>query len=175
MAQNKFLLDESRLPKAWYTINADMPVPAAPVLPPGTKEPVTPDFLAVLFPMALIMQQVSPERWIEIPEPVRDVYRLWRPTPLHRAVRLERALDTPAHIYYKYEGVSPVGSHKPNTAVAQAFYNKEFRTKALTTETGGGQWGAAHPKACKILQTAPEMYMVQVTYFHKPHRRSLIG
>src|SRR5438128_841118 len=125
MTQHKFLLDESRLPKAWYNINPDMPVPAAPVLHPGTHDPVTPDFLAVLFPMGLIAQEVSAERWIEIPEPVREMYRLWRPTPLHRAVRLERALDTPAHIYYKYEGVSPVGSHKPNTAVAQAFYCRE--------------------------------------------------
>ena len=174
MPQHKFLLDESRLPKAWYNINADMPVPAAPVLHPGTKEPVTPDFLAVLFPMALIMQQVSPERWIEIPEPVRDVYRLWRPTPLHRAVRLERALDTPAHIYYKYEGVSPVGSHKPNTAVAQAFYNKQEGVKALTTETGAGQWGSALAMACNFFGIDLEVFMVNVSYEQKPYRRIIM-
>ncbi|PYP30484.1 MAG: TrpB-like pyridoxal phosphate-dependent enzyme [Gemmatimonadetes bacterium] len=174
MTQHKFLLDESRLPKAWYNINADMPVPPAPVLHPGTKEPVTPDFLAVLFPMALIMQQVSPERWIEIPEPVRDVYRLWRPTPLHRAVRLERALDTPAHIYYKYEGVSPVGSHKPNTAVAQAFYNKQEGVKALTTETGAGQWGSALAMACNFFGIDLEVFMVNVSYEQKPYRRIIM-
>ncbi len=129
--QTKFLLDESQLPAAWYNINADMPTPPQPVLHPGTLEPVTPDFLAVLFPMALILQEISAERYIEIPEPVREVYKLWRPTPFIRARRLERALDTPAHIYFKYEGASPVGSHKPNTAVPQAFYNKEAGTKAL--------------------------------------------
>ena len=148
--QYKYLLDESRIPKAWYNINADMPVPPQPVLHPGTLEPVTPDFLGVLFPMSLILQEISPERWIEIPEPVRDIYKLWRPTPLFRAVRLEKALDTPAHIYYKYEGVSPVGSHKPNTAVPQAFFNKEAGTKALTTETGAGQWGSALAMACNF-------------------------
>jgi tryptophan synthase beta chain len=171
MTQHKFLLDESRLPKAWYNINADMPAPPAPVLHPGTKEPVTPDFLSVLFPMGLIMQEVSAERWIEIPEPVRDVYRLWRPTPLHRAVRLERALDTPAHIYYKYEGVSPVGSHKPNTAVAQAFYNKQEGVKALTTETGAGQWGAALAMASSFFGIDLEVFMVKVSYQQKPYRR----
>src|SRR3989449_578977 len=174
MTQHKFLLDESRLPKAWYNINADLPVPPAPVLHPGTKEPVTPDFLAVLFPMALIMQQVSPERWIEIPEPVRDVYRLWRPTPLHRAVRLERALDTPAHIYYKYEGVSPVGSHKPNTAVAQAFYNKQEGVKALSTETGAGQWGSALAMAYTFFGIDLEVFMVNVSYHQKPYRRIIM-
>src|SRR3989454_10701804 len=164
MTQHKFLLDESRLPKAWYNINADMPVGPAPVLHPGTKEPVTPDFLAVLFPMALIMQQVSPERWIEIPEPVRDVYRLWRPTPLFRARRLEKALDTPARIYYKYEGVSPVGSHKPNTAVAQAFYNKEEGVKKLSTETGAGQWGSALAMAGAFFTMEIEIFMVKISY-----------
>jgi tryptophan synthase beta chain len=123
--QYKFLLEERKIPKAWYNINADLPVPPAPVLHPGTMQPVTPDFLSVLFPMNLIMQEVSTERWIEIPDPVREVYKLWRPTPMHRAVRLEKALGTPAHIYYKYEGVSPVGSHKPNTAVPQAFLIKK--------------------------------------------------
>jgi tryptophan synthase beta chain len=173
-AQHKFLLDESQLPKAWYNINADMPVPPQPVLHPGTLEPVTPDFLSVLFPMSLILQVVSPERWIEIPEPVREVYKLWRPTPLIRAVRLEKALDTPAHIYFKYEGVSPVGSHKPNTAVPQAFYNKEAGTKALTTETGAGQWGSALAMACSFYGIDLEVYMVRVSYNQKPYRRALM-
>ncbi|MBM4424904.1 MAG: TrpB-like pyridoxal phosphate-dependent enzyme [Chloroflexi bacterium] len=172
--QHKFLLDESKLPKAWYNINADMPVPPQPVLHPGTMEPVTPDFLGVLFPMNIIMQEISPERWIEIPEPVRDVYKLWRPTPMFRAVRLEKALDTPAHIYYKYEGVSPVGSHKPNTAVAQAFFNKEAGTKALTTETGAGQWGSALAMACNFFGIDLEIYMVKVSYHQKPYRRIIM-
>ncbi|HUI64035.1 MAG TPA: TrpB-like pyridoxal phosphate-dependent enzyme [Bacteroidota bacterium] len=166
-----FVLDGSKLPKAWYNINADLPVPPAPVLHPVTLQPVTPDFLSVLFPMSLIMQEVSPERWIEIPEPVRDVYRLWRPTPLNRAWRLEKMLDTPAHIYYKYEGVSPVGSHKPNTAVAQAFFNKEAGTRAMTTETGAGQWGTALAMACSFFGMALEVYMVKVSYEQKPYRR----
>lgn len=170
----KFLLDESKIPKAWYNINADIPVPPQPVLHPGTKEPVTPDFLSVLFPMSLILQEVSPERWIEIPEPVREVYKLWRPTPLMRAVRLEKALDTPAHIYYKYEGVSPVGSHKPNTAVPQAFFNKEAGTKALTTETGAGQWGSALAMACNFFGLDLEVYMVKVSYHQKPYRRIIM-
>src|SRR6202162_3913621 len=172
--QHKFLLDESRLPKAWYNINADMPVAPAPVLHPGTMQPVTPDFLAVLFPMGLIMQEVSAERWIEIPEPVREVCRLWRPTPLHRAVRLERALDTPAHIYYKYEGASPVGSHKPNTAVAQAFYNTQEGVKALTTETGAGQWGAALAMACTFFDIDLEVFMGRVSSHQKPYRRIIM-
>ncbi|HUL04202.1 MAG TPA: TrpB-like pyridoxal phosphate-dependent enzyme [Gemmatimonadales bacterium] len=174
MTQHKYVLDESRLPKAWYNINADMPVPPAPVLHPATKQPVTPDFLSVLFPMGLIMQEVSAERWIEIPEPVREVYRLWRPTPLFRAVRLERALDTPAHIYYKYEGVSPVGSHKPNTAVAQAFYNQQEGVKALTTETGAGQWGSALAMACSFFGMSLEVFMVKVSYHQKPYRRIIM-
>ena len=172
--QYKFLLDESKLPKAWYNINADMPVPPQPVLHPGTMEPVTPDFLSVLFPMSIIMQEISPERWIEIPEPVRDVYKLWRPTPMFRAVRLEKALGTPAHIYYKYEGVSPVGSHKPNTAVPQAFFNKESGTKALTTETGAGQWGSALAMACNFFGLDLEIYMVKVSYHQKPYRRIIM-
>jgi len=172
--QYKFLLDESRLPKAWYNINADLPVPPQPVLHPGTREPVTPDFLSVLFPMSLILQEISPERWIEIPEPVREIYKLWRPTPLMRAVRLEKALGTPAHIYYKYEGVSPVGSHKPNTAVPQAFYNKEAGTKALTTETGAGQWGSALAMACNFFDLDLEIYMVKVSYHQKPYRRIIM-
>ena len=167
----RFLLDETRIPKAWYNINADMPVPPQPVLHPGTLAPVTPDFLSVLFPMSIIMQEVSTERWIEIPKPVRDIYRLWRPTPMHRAIRLEKMLDTPAHIYYKYEGASPVGSHKPNTAVAQAFYNKEAGTKAMTTETGAGQWGAALAMACNFFGIDLQVFMVNVSYHQKPYRR----
>lgn len=174
MDDTKILLSEKDLPKAWYNINADMPVPPQPVLHPGTMEPVTPDFLAVLFPMSLILQEVSTDRWIEIPEPVRDIYRLWRPTPMYRAHRLEKALDTPAHIYYKYEGVSPVGSHKPNTAVAQAFFNKEAGTKALTTETGAGQWGSALSMACNFFGLDLEIYMVKVSYFQKPYRRIIM-
>ena len=172
--QTKFLLDESKLPQAWYNINADMPVPPQPVLHPGTLEPVTPDFLAVLFPMALILQEISAERYIEIPEPVREVYKLWRPTPFIRARRLEKALDTPAHIYFKYEGASPVGSHKPNTAVPQAFYNKEAGTKALTTETGAGQWGSALAMACSFFGIDLEVYMVKESYHQKPYRRIMI-
>ena len=174
MSPTKFMLDESKIPKAWYNINADMPVPPQPVLHPGTLEPVTPDFLSVLFPMSLIMQEISSERWIEIPEPVREIYSLWRPTPLFRAHRLEKALDTPAHIYYKYEGVSPVGSHKPNTAVAQAFFNKEAGTKALTTETGAGQWGSALAMACHFFGLDLEVYMVKVSYHQKPYRRIIM-
>ena len=169
--RTRFLLDDTKVPKAWYNINADMPVPPQPVLHPGTLQPVTPDFLGVLFPMSLIQQEVSRERWIEIPEPVRDIYRLWRPTPMCRAVRLEKALGTPAHIYYKYEGASPVGSHKPNTAVAQAFYNKEAGTKAMTTETGAGQWGTALAMACNFFNIDLEVYMVKVSYHQKPYRR----
>jgi tryptophan synthase beta chain len=172
--RTKFLLDESKLPEAWYNINADMPVPPQPVLHPGTLEPVTPDFLAVLFPMALIMQEISTERYIEIPEPVREVYKLWRPTPFIRARRLEQALDTPAHIYFKYEGVSPVGSHKPNTAVPQAFFNKQEGTKALTTETGAGQWGSALAMACNIYGMDLEVYMVKESFHQKPYRRIMI-
>ena len=141
--QIKYLLDEEKLPKTWYNLAADLPEPLPPVLHPGTGQPIGPDDLAPLFPMALIGQEVSSEREIEIPEPVREIYRQWRPSPLHRARRLEEVLDTPARIYYKYEGVSPAGSHKPNTSVAQAFYNKEEGVKRLTTETGAGQWGSS--------------------------------
>ncbi|MCL4805015.1 MAG: TrpB-like pyridoxal phosphate-dependent enzyme [Anaerolineae bacterium] len=172
--RTKFLLDESKMPGAWYNINADMPVAPAPVLHPGTLEPVTPDFLAVLFPMSLILQEISTERYIEIPEPVRDVYKLWRPTPFVRARRLELALDTPAHIYFKYEGASPVGSHKPNTAVPQAFFNKQEGTKALTTETGAGQWGSALAMACNFFGMDLEVYMVKESFYQKPYRRIMI-
>lgn len=172
--RGRFLLDESRIPKAWYNINADMPVPPQPVLHPGTLEPVTPDFLGILFPMNIVMQEVSPERWVEIPRPVRDIYRLWRPTPMCRALRLEKDLDTPAHIYYKNESVSPVGSHKPNTAVAQAFYNKEAGTEALATETGAGQWGSALAMACSMFGLGLEVFMVKVSYHQKPYRRIIM-
>ena len=172
--RGRFLLDETHLPKAWYNVNADLPVPPQPVLHPGTMEPVTPDFLGVLFPMNIVMQEVSPERWVEIPEPVREIYRLWRPTPMCRALRLEKDLDTPAHIYYKNESVSPVGSHKPNTAVAQAFYNKEAGTKALTTETGAGQWGSALAMACHFFGLDLEVFMVKVSYHQKPYRRIIM-
>jgi tryptophan synthase beta chain len=165
------MLNETDLPKAWYNINADSPVPPAPVLHPGTKEPVTPEFLSVLFPMELIMQEVSTERFIQIPEEVREIYKLYRPTPLIRARRLEKALGTPAHIYYKNEAVSPVGSHKPNTAIAQAFYNKAAGTKAMTTETGAGQWGTALAMACNFFDMDLEVYMVKISYNQKPYRR----
>ena len=169
--QTRFILNESDLPKFWYNINADSPVPPTPVLHPGTMEPVTPDFLSVLFPMDLIMQEISTERYIEIPEEVREIYKLYRPTPLLRARRLEKALGTPAHIYYKNEGVSPAGSHKPNTAIPQAFYNKIAGTKALTTETGAGQWGSALSLACSFFGLDLEVYMVKVSYNSKPYRR----
>ncbi len=174
MSQTKFTLNETDLPKAWYNINADSPVPPTPVLHPQTQEPVTPDFLGVLFPMELILQEVSTERYIDIPEEVREIYKLWRPTPLIRARRLEKALDTPAHIYFKHEGVSPSGSHKPNTAVAQAFYNKVGGTGALTTETGAGQWGSALSLACNFFDLPLEVYMVKVSYQQKPYRRVLM-
>jgi tryptophan synthase beta chain len=173
-AHTKFLLDEDEMPRAWYNIMADMPNPPAPVLHPGTHQPVTPDDLAPLFPMALIMQEVSTERYIDIPEPIRDIYRQWRPSPLYRARRLEKALDTTARIYYKYEGVSPVGSHKPNTAVAQAFYNKEEGIKKLSTETGAGQWGSALAMAGAFFNMEIEIFMVKVSYQQKPYRRNLM-
>ena len=172
--KNRFLLSENDLPRAWYNINADNPIAPTPVLHPGTKEPVTPDFLAVLFPMEIIMQEISTDRYIDIPEEVRELYKLWRPTPLMRAHRLEKALGTPAHIYYKYEGVSPSGSHKSNTALAQAYYNKISGTKAITTETGAGQWGSALSMACKFFDLALEVYMVKVSYEQKPYRRFLM-
>lgn len=172
--KTRFLLNESDVPKFWYNINADSPVPPTPVLNPQTLEPVTPDFLSVLFPMPLIMQEISTERYIEIPEEVREIYKLWRPTPLIRARRLEKALGTPAHIYFKHEGVSPVGSHKPNTAVAQAYFNKISGTKSLTTETGAGQWGSALAMACKFFNLNLEVYMVKVSYQQKPYRRYLM-
>ena len=174
MEDTKILLHEKDMPKAWYNIAADLPFPLSPPLHPGTGQPIGPDDLAPLFPMALIGQEVSTERYIEIPEPVRDVYRLWRPTPLYRAHRWEKALDTPAKIYYKYEGVSPPGSHKPNTAVAQAFYNKEEGTKRIATETGAGQWGSALAFACNLYGIECKVYMVKISYNQKPYRRILM-
>ena len=170
----KYLLEETRLPKDWYNIVADLPRPPEPVLHPGTLKPVGPQDLEPLFPMALIQQEVSTERTIEIPEPVREVYRQWRPSPLYRARRLERSLDTPAKIYYKYEGVSPAGSHKPNTAVAQAFYNKEAGVKRLTTETGAGQWGSALAFAGAVFGLDVRVYMVKVSFYQKPYRKALM-
>lgn len=172
--QTRFLLNESDLPKFWYNVNADMPFAPAPVLNPQTLEPVTPDFLSVLFPMELILQEVSTERYIQIPDEVREIYKLWRPTPLLRARRLEKMLDTPAHIYYKYEGASPAGSHKPNTAIPQAFYNKISGTRALTTETGAGQWGTALALAGNFFDIDVEVYMVRVSYNQKPYRRMMM-
>jgi tryptophan synthase beta chain len=170
----KYVLDEERIPKAWYNIVADLPRPPAPVLHPGTLQPVGPQDLEPLFPMALILQEVATERTIEIPEPVRQIYRQWRPSPLYRARRLERALDTPARIYYKYEGVSPAGSHKPNTAVAQAFYNKEAGVKRLATETGAGQWGSALAFAGALFGLEVRVYMVKVSFDQKPYRKALM-
>ncbi len=172
--QHKFLLPESELPTAWYNILADFPEPMPPVIHPGTLQPIGPEDLAPLFPMSLIEQEVATDRYIDIPGPVLDVYRMWRPTPLIRALRLEEALETPAHIYYKYEGVSPSGSHKPNTAVAQAYYNKIDGTKALTTETGAGQWGSALALAGSMFDLPVEVYMVKISYQQKPYRRSLM-
>ncbi len=172
--QIRFNLPESDLPRFWYNVAADSPVPPTPVLHPGTKEPVTPDFLSALFPMDLIMQEISSERYIPIPDEVREIYQLYRPTPLIRARRLEKALGTPAHIYFKNEGSSPAGSHKMNTAIPQAFYNKIAGTHALTTETGAGQWGSALSMACKFFEMALEVYMVKVSYNQKPYRRFLM-
>ena len=172
--QVKYLLQESELPQQWYNVIPDLPAPPPPPLHPGTHEPVGPDALAPLFPMALIEQEVSPERYIAIPEPVLDVYRLWRPTPLFRARRLEKDLGTPARIYYKYEGVSPSGSHKPNTSVPQAFYNAQAGIRRLATETGAGQWGSALAFACALYGLDLEVWMVRASYDQKPYRRLLM-
>jgi tryptophan synthase beta chain len=170
----KYLLDESRIPTRWYNIQADLPKPLPPPLHPGTLKPLGPDDLAPLFPMELILQEVSQEREIPIPEPVREVYRQWRPSPLFRARRLEKALQTPARIYYKYEGVSPAGSHKPNTAVAQAFYNREAGVRKLSTETGAGQWGSSLAFAGALFGIDVQIFMVRVSYDQKPYRRALM-
>jgi tryptophan synthase beta chain len=170
----KITLDESEIPRRWYNLLADLPTPPPPVLHPGTLQPVGPDDLAPLFPMALIGQEVSTERYLDIPEPVLDVYKLWRPSPLYRAHRLEKALGTPAKIFYKYEGVSPAGSHKPNTAVAQAYYNAEAGIRRLTTETGAGQWGTALAFACAQFGLACEVWQVRASYDQKPYRKIMI-
>ncbi len=172
----KFLLDEDRIPTSWYNIAADLPNPLPPPLHPGTGQPIGPDDLAPLFPMALIAQEVSQDRYIEIPDPVRDVYRLWRPTPLYRAKRFEEALDLPAdvRIFYKYEGTSPAGSHKPNTAVPQAWYNQQAGVKRIATETGAGQWGSSLAMSCAFFGIELKVYMVRIPYDQKPYRRALM-
>ncbi len=170
----KYVLPESEIPKTWYNIAADLPTPPPPVLHPGTHQPIGPDDLAAIFPMSLIAQEVSTEREIEIPGPVREIYRQWRPAPLFRARRLEHALGTPARIFYKYEGVSPAGSHKPNTAVAQAFYNKDAGISRITTETGAGQWGSALAFSGALFGIEIDVYMVRVSFEQKPYRRALM-
>ena len=175
MRIRKITLSEKEIPQYWYNIIADMPNKPLPPLHPGTKEPIGPEALAPLFPMELIMQEVSPEKWIEIPDEVREIYTLWRPTPLYRAYGLEKALDTPAKIYYKYEGGSPSGSHKPNTAVPQAYYNKKEGVKRITTETGAGQWGSALSFACDLFDIECEVYMVRISYDHKPYRKIMMN
>lgn len=172
--RTRFSLQDTEIPTLWYNLNADLPEPVPPPLHPGTKQPLTPDALAPVFPMNLIMQEASTERWIEIPEPVREIYALWRPTPVFRAVRFEQALQTPAHIYYKYEGASPAGSHKPNTAVAQAYYNKVAGTKRICTETGAGQWGSSLAFACRLFGLECTVYMVKVSFHQKPYRKLLM-
>lgn len=175
MKQRKFLLEDREIPENWYNIVADMPNKPLPPLNPVTLDPIGPEALAPLFPMALIEQEVSSEKWIPIPEEVRDLYALWRPTPLYRAYGLEKALDTPAKIFYKYEGVSPSGSHKPNTAVPQAYYNKKEGVRRITTETGAGQWGSALSFACQHFGIECEVYMVRISYDHKPYRKSMMN
>ncbi len=174
MSQYKFILNESDMPRRWYNVAADMPSPPPPPLHPATLEPVGPEALAPLFPMSLIEQEVTTERYIDIPDEVLEIYKLWRPTPVYRAHRLEKALQTPAHIYYKYEGTSPAGSHKPNTAVAQAYYNRQAGIRRLTTETGAGQWGSALAMACTFFDIELKVYMVNVSYQQKPYRRIMM-
>ena len=172
--QINFTLREQDIPTQWYNLLADFPEPLPPPLHPGTKQPVPPEALLAIFPENLVKQEMCPDRWVPIPDEVRDIYALWRPTPLLRAVRFEKALQTPAHIYYKYEGASPAGSHKPNTAVAQAYYNKVAGTKRLATETGAGQWGSSLALACKLFGLECNVYMVKVSYQQKPYRRMLM-
>ena len=174
MERTKFRLDEKDMPTSWYNILPDLPEPLPSVLHPGTGSPVTPDDLAPLFPMGLIMQEFSPEHYIDIPEEVQEIYRTWRPTTLHRAHRLEKALDTPAKIFYKYEGTSQAGSHKPNTAVAQAYYNKKEGIKRIASETGAGQWGSSIAFACALFGLELKVYMVKVSYNQKPYRRIMM-
>ncbi len=170
----RFTLSQADIPQQWYNLNADFPEPMPPPLHPGTKQPVSLEMMTAIFPENLVRQEMCPDRWVEIPEPVRDIYALWRPTPLLRATRLEKALQTPAHIYYKYEGASPAGSHKPNTAVAQAYFNKIAGTQRLATETGAGQWGSSLAFACRFFELECNVYMVKVSYQHKPYRRMLM-
>lgn len=174
MPTHKYVLDESEMPRRWYNVQADLKPPLDPALHPGTKQPAGPADFAPLFPMELIKQEVSRERWVEIPDEVQDIYKLWRPTPLYRAHNLEKALGTPARIFYKYEGVSPAGSHKPNTAVPQAYYNKQEGTKRITTETGAGQWGSALAFACHTMGIECKVYMVSASYKQKPYRKSMM-
>src|SRR5512139_3562113 len=173
MQQTKILLDESEIPTHWYNVVADMPNPPAPPLGPDGK-PIGPEALTAIFPMSLIEQEMSAERWIPIPDKVREIYRLWRPSPLYRAHRLEAVLGTPAKIYYKYEGVSPAGSHKVNTSVAQAYYNAEAGIKRIATETGAGQWGCSMALAGQMFGLEVRVYMVKVSYGQKPYRRSMM-
>jgi len=170
----KILLPEDQIPKQWYNIIPDMPGPLAPVISPRTLQPVTPDDLLPIFPMALIEQEMSQQRWIDIPDEIREIYRLWRPSPLYRAHRLEKALGTPARIYYKYEGVSPAGSHKPNSAIPQAWYNKQAGIRRLATETGAGQWGSSLALACNFFGMECTVYMVKVSFTQKPYRKSMM-
>jgi tryptophan synthase beta chain len=172
--QTKYLLGENQIPTHWYNVIADLPAPPAPVLHPGTKKPVTPQDMLPLFPPAILEQEMSSERWVAIPEEIRRIYALWRPAPLYRAHRLEQALGTPARIYYKYEGVSPAGSHKPNTAVPQAYYNKLAGTKRIATETGAGQWGSSIALAAKMFGLECTVYMVKVSFTQKPYRKSMM-
>jgi tryptophan synthase beta chain len=174
MEKSVFFLDQKEMPTVWYNILPDLPGPLPPYLSPVTRKPVTPQELSRLFPMALIMQELSPDRYIEIPEEIQDIYRTWRPTGLHRALQLEKVLDTPAKIFYKYEGTSPAGSHKPNTAIAQAYYNKKEGITRLTTETGAGQWGSALAYACSMFDIELKVYMVKVSYNQKPYRRIMM-
>ena len=174
MKRSMFFLDQKDMPTQWYNVLADMPEPLPPYYHPMTKKPLGPEDLAPLFPMELIKQEVSTERWIDIPEEVQDVYRTYRPTVLHRAYRLEKALDTPAKIFYKYEGTSQAGSHKPNTAIAQAYYNKKEGVKRITTETGAGQWGSALAMGCAFFGIELKVYMVRISYDQKPYRRILM-
>ncbi|HXE05897.1 MAG TPA: TrpB-like pyridoxal phosphate-dependent enzyme [Bryobacteraceae bacterium] len=174
MSTRKFFLDESEIPEQWYNVAADLKNPPPPPLHPGTHQPIGPEALAPLFPLELIKQEVSTERYIPIPDEVREIYKIWRPSPLIRATFLEKALDTPAHIYYKYEGVSPSGSHKPNTAVAQAYYNKQEGVTRIATETGAGQWGSSLAFACQIFGIECKVYMVKISYEQKPYRRSMM-
>jgi len=170
----RFVLSQADIPKQWYNLLADFPQPLPPPLHPGTKQPVSLEMMTAIFPENLVRQEMCPDRWVEIPEPVREIYALWRPTPLLRAVRFERALKTTAHIYYKYEGVSPAGSHKVNTSVAQAFFNKEAGTKRLATETGAGQWGSSLALACQLFGLECNVYMVKVSCQQKPYRQMLM-